>query len=347
MGRDALGSACFALIAVAAATLLRLSFDEAVHGAGYLFYFPAVALASWWGDWRAGLLATLLSLAATFFLLIPPESPAELTLPLFALGAGAIILPLERARALAAKLAAEKTQVAELLAREQALSQDLDALMREMRHRVGNNLQTISGLLMLQKRQAHDNTTRAVLTESLRRVEAFIDVNHQLLHQQPGEAKFGPYLARLCTQLVSAARPIGVACDIDYDEFDFPPQIAAPVALIANELVTNALEHGFGRDRTGTLRVRLKRDDDRRVRLVVADDGAGVACGESLDGHGHLGLEIVRALVRQLGGELSTRIEDGTEVTVRFQDDGAPAAPPAGSATRTAPGARPRLRTAG
>jgi two-component sensor histidine kinase len=346
MGRDAIGSACFACVAVAAATALRLAFDETIQGVGYLFYFPAVAIATWWGDWRAGLLATLLSLSATFFLLIPPDSPAELSLPLFALGAGAIILPLERSRALAAKLAEEKAQVAELLQREQKLTQELDALMREMRHRVGNNLQTISGLLLLQKRQAHDNATRALLTESLRRVEAFIDVNHQMLHPA-GEIQFGPYLARMCTQLVSAARPIGVACDIDYDHFDFPPQIAAPVALIANELVVNALEHGFGRDRTGTLRVRLKRDEDLHVRLVVADDGAGIAGAATLDGRGHLGLEIVQSLVRQLGGELTTKVDAGTEVTVRFEDDGAPGAPPAGSADRTAPGARPKLRTTG
>ncbi|MDB5365515.1 MAG: histidine kinase [Rhodospirillales bacterium] len=345
MGRDAIGSACFAFIAVAAATALRLAFDESVHGVGYLFYFPAVAIATWWGDWRTGLTATLLSLMATFFLLMPPDSSTELSLPLFALGAGAIILPLERSRALATKLAEEKAQVAELLQREQTLTQELDWLMREMRHRVGNNLQTISGLLLLQKRQVHDSATRALLSESLRRVEAFIDVNNQMLHPA-GEIQFGAYLARMCTQLVSATRPIGVACDIDYDHFDFPPQIAAPVALIANELVVNALEHGFGRDRTGTLRVRLKRDEDGQVRLVVADDGAGIAGAATLDGRDNLGLEIVRSLVRQLGGELTTRIGDGTEVTVRFEDDGVPGAPPTGSADRAAPGAGAKLRTA-
>ncbi len=119
------------------------------------------------------------------------------------------------------------------------------------------------------------------------------------------------------------------------------------MALIANELVVNALEHGFGRERTGTLRVRLKRDEDGQVRLVVADDGAGIAGAATLDGRGHLGLEIVRSLVRQLGGKLTTRIDGGTEVTVRFEDDGAPGAPPAGSADRTAQGARPNLRTTG
>ena len=67
-----------------------------------------------------------------------------------------------------------------------------------------------------------------------------------------------------------AARPIGVACDIDYDHFDFPPQIAAPVALIANERVVNALEHGFGRDRTGTLRIGVspKWSSNQSIRSV-------------------------------------------------------------------------------
>jgi two-component system, sensor histidine kinase PdtaS len=342
MWRDAIRSTCFAVAAAIAATSLRFAFAPDPYGVAHLFYFPAVAIATWFADWRAGLLTMLLSLLAAYILLPPSDVIAELTMPLFALACGAIIVPLEHSRALATKLAREKAQVAELLARERALSQERDLLMREMRHRIGNNLQTISGLLLLQKRQAGDPATRAMLGEALRRVETFIDVNHLLLHAG-GEQPFGAYLARLCTQLVSAARPIGVACDIECDTFEFPPQIAAPVALITNELVSNALEHGFGRDRSGTLRVRLKRDKDGRVRLTVADDGAGVAGAATLDAYGNLGLEIVRALVRQLGGELSTHIDEGTEVTIRFDDVGHPAS----GTDRTATGAQPDLRTTG
>ena len=206
--------------------------------------------------------------------------------------------------------------VSELRRRERELLTK-DATIREVHHRVKNNLQTVAALLRLQARRIPSDEGRAALQEAMRRV-ATIALVHETLSEGLGETvDFDDVVARvvkLAVELAGANAPVAVRREGGFGELR--AENATPLALVLTELVTNAVEHGLANG-GGTVTVIADRDG-RSLRAVVKDDGAGLPAG-FIAGEDGLGTQIVQALV---GGEMRGRItwttppEGGTEVTV-------------------------------
>ena len=218
--------------------------------------------------------------------------------------------------AIAHRLAATLRREATLRTRAETLLADKEVLFQEVHHRVKNNLQIVNSFLAMQAMRATDHATVAALEEALSRVRSMALV-HQTLYQQneASEVSMDTYLRALVANLTqacgSAAR--GIEIVVDAADITLPMDKAVPLALVANEALTNALKHAFPDGRGGNIRAGLRRDGDTLV-FSLADDGIGM---ETDPGPG-LGTTILGALTRQLRGEMSWRHQDGTCLEVRF-----------------------------
>ncbi len=196
-----------------------------------------------------------------------------------------------------------------------------EAMLKEIHHRVKNNLQVISSLLNLQAERIADPTARAVFLESQSRVRAMALV-HETLYGSESLARIElpRYLERLCDSLLQtfggnervtverAIAPVG----LDLDR-------ALPVGLIVSELVSNALKYAFPGGRRGRLRVALAPGGEADLELSVSDDGVGLPPDLDFDRATSLGLYLVRVLTRQLRGTLAVdRTGVGATFTLRF-----------------------------
>jgi two-component sensor histidine kinase len=199
--------------------------------------------------------------------------------------------------------------VTELRRRERELVTK-DATIREIHHRVKNNLQTVASLLRLQARRIEEPRGRAALAEAVRRVGSIAVVHETLSKTLDETVEFDDIADRVIAMAgeISSARS-GVRTVRTGTFARLPAEVATPLALVLNELVQNAVEHGFagGSDRRGTVEVRAERDGDR-LHVEVIDDGRGLPDGFDLDTAPTLGLQIVRTLVLgELGGRLEAR----------------------------------------
>lgn len=197
----------------------------------------------------------------------------------------------------------------------QAALEQKTALLNEIDHRVKNNLQLISSLLLLQSRRTDNEHTRAALRRMLERVTAVATVHRRLFQ---GEAidrfDFAEFVRDLVGDLTGAAGQADLKVQLDLEPVEVGASQAAPLALILSELVTNALRHPHPDGGSANLRVGLTRSE-RSFELVVEDDGVGRNGQASPTG---FGLTIAGLLAQQLRAEL--RLEDaepGLKATVR------------------------------
>ena len=195
-----------------------------------------------------------------------------------------------------------------------------DATIREIHHRVKNNLQTVASLLRMQGRRMSSEEARSALEESVRRISS-IALVHETLSQDSHERVDFDRVAGRVVEMVQDGfadpdRPVRFR--VEGSAGDLPSEIATPLALIVVELIQNAVEHAVGEgNRTLGVSLEMARTPDR-VRLAVGDDGVGLPDGFTLERDAHLGLQIVRTLVEsELSGEISIgRSEPGTRVQV-------------------------------
>jgi two-component sensor histidine kinase len=182
-----------------------------------------------------------------------------------------------------------------------------DATIREIHHRVKNNLQTISSLLRLQGRRLESPEAKAAVEESVRRVRS-IALVHEILSREAGEdVPFVEIVRPICRMVEeafhSAERP--VRCTIEGDAGNLPAQIATPLAVVLNELLQNAFDHAYPDELGGgEVLLALQRTPDELV-VRVTDDGVGLPVGFSIEATTGLGLSIVRTLVTsELAGSI-------------------------------------------
>ena len=177
-----------------------------------------------------------------------------------------------------------------------------DATIREIHHRVKNNLQTVAALLRLQARRMTDPASRSALEESVRRVSSIALVHETLsltLDEHVGFDDIADRVLAMCAEVATAESRVRVVREGTFGVL--PADVATPLSLVLTELVQNAVEHAFpGPGDDGSVRVRVQRHGSG-LDLTVADDGAGLPEGFDLDGSTRLGLQIVRTLVE---GEL-------------------------------------------
>jgi two-component sensor histidine kinase len=190
-----------------------------------------------------------------------------------------------------------------------------DATIREIHHRVKNNLQTVAALLRLQSRRLRVPEGRAALDEAVRRVGSIAVVHETLSHTPEELVDFNDITDRVIMMAGEVSSPETRVTPKRTGSFGvLPAAVAMPLAMVLTELLQNALEHGLS-DRSGLLEVVATRQDDR-LSVTVADDGAGLPGDFDAEATG-LGLQIVRTLiVGELGGHLDfrSRVGGGTEV---------------------------------
>ncbi|MFP5219682.1 MAG: sensor histidine kinase [Actinomycetes bacterium] len=176
-----------------------------------------------------------------------------------------------------------------------------DATIREIHHRVKNNLQTVAALLRMQARRLDSAEARAALEESVRRVAA-IAVVHERLSQAADESVpfdgVADQVLAMCAEVAAPESTVRVRRTGSPGRL--PADVATALAMVLTELVQNAVEHGFAGTEQGCVDVAFDRSDDA-LTVSVTDDGRGLPAGFSLDGSARLGLQIVRTLVE---GEL-------------------------------------------
>lgn len=195
-----------------------------------------------------------------------------------------------------------------------------EILLKEIHHRVKNNMQVISSLLNLQIKVMKDERSREALLESQNRVMS-IALVHEKLYQSKSfaEIDFHDYLKKISENLLqSFGVPRGkIRVEIRGQNVILPLEKAIPVSLIINELLSNAFKYAFPGDRTGTIMVDIQQKGDRYT-LIVRDDGIGLPANITLDNIETLGLQLVSSLVGQLVGTIALDRTGGTEYRIEF-----------------------------
>ncbi len=198
--------------------------------------------------------------------------------------------------------------------------EEKEVLLREINHRVKNNLQVISSLLRLQSRQASDESGRHVLQETQNRLHT-IALIHETLYQSKSLAHVDVerYIKHLVTDLIQlfGLKSSQIDMKIDIQGLGLGADKAGPLGLIANELVSNCLKYAFPAGRQGIIRISLALESNE-FHFMVSDDGVGLR--EDFDPFSAqtLGLVLVNTLVKQLNGVMSVIRTAGTKFLIRF-----------------------------
>lgn len=197
----------------------------------------------------------------------------------------------------------------------QEQSNKLTLLMKELHHRVKNNLQIISSLLSLQSFKITDNAAAKAVKEGQQRVEA-MSLIHQRLYTRDNvtEINIKEFISDLVDSLQSAYgfRPDEISVQLNISDELMNVDQAIPLSLIVNELVTNAFKYAYEDNDTPELRISLNRDKDG-INLEVADNGKGVNIDEWKDKEGSFGKDLIATFVKQLNGYLSIAIDNGSQ----------------------------------
>jgi two-component sensor histidine kinase len=210
-------------------------------------------------------------------------------------------------------------QLSETVSQRDALLEAQSLLAREVDHRIKNSLQMVTSVLAMQAAGAESESEQLALQQACSRVQAVAHA-HGLLYRSGGSDRvpFRDYLTALCCDLQSSLAPEEVERSIDCcsDTADIPVDYALPMALVVNELVTNAFKHAFPGGRKGRVEVSFQRRKPGGWRLTVADDGIGLPSWPPPAAPHSLGTRIVGALVERLHGRLEVATEGGTRFTL-------------------------------
>jgi len=195
-----------------------------------------------------------------------------------------------------------------------------EVLLKEINHRVKNNLQIISSLLNLQSRDIKDERALRSFQVSQDRIKAMALV-HEKLYQSEDLARidFGEYIRSLATDLGSSygLSSREIALKIDVEGILLGVDIAIPCGIIVNELVANSLKHAFPGNRSGEIAISF-REFEGQYTMVIKDDGVGLPDDLDISRSSSLGLTIVNALTGQLGGTIELARNGGSEVSITF-----------------------------
>lgn len=200
--------------------------------------------------------------------------------------------------------------------------QEKELLLKEVHHRVKNNLQVISSLLNIQSRYISDRQVLEIFKESQNRVRS-ISFAHEQLYRRSGieEIEIAKYVQSLADHLFfsygAELRCIGFKIEIE--DLSLEVDTAIPCGLIINELVTNALKYAFPEGMNGEIGIALRSTNEEEFLLVISDNGIGMPRDFDLKTSASLGLRIVKSLVDQLKGRMEMSAGIGTEFRVTFK----------------------------
>ncbi len=323
------------------AAIVATSVVFAQGAAPWLFLIPPILI---WAAVRMGLFVT--AVAGLFVSVIAVSLTIDLSGPIAGIPGVTInerILYLQlflgttvHAPLLVAVALAELQQASEALARWsetlelsnshlETTNQQRETLLKELQHRVKNNLQVVVSLLNLRSDGVSDSHGRNAILEASSRVEA-LALAHRYFYQRdrPNEVVVSEYVPELCAMLAKnysiEENQIDVRSDIE--NVSIPLDQATPIALILNELISNAFKHAFPEGRKGGIMITVRSESDennlRNGHITIRDDGVGVPEGFSLQRVTSTGLKVLLGLLRQIDGQVELEQDVGTAFHIRF-----------------------------
>ncbi len=196
-----------------------------------------------------------------------------------------------------------------------------DVLLKEIHHRVKNNLQIIISLLNLQSGYVKDENTLKTVMEGQNRVRAMALV-HEKFYQADNlaEIDFKEYTEKLCFYLQQSYGALNkdIILKIDGDAVAFDMDTAMPCGLLLTEVVSNSLKYAFP-EQKGEIKIGIKKSSDNKVQMDISDNGIGFPEGFDFEKSESLGLQLITALTNQLDGELMVNHDNGTHYTITFE----------------------------
>jgi PAS domain S-box-containing protein len=196
-----------------------------------------------------------------------------------------------------------------------------EILLREIHHRVKNNMQIISSMLGLQGGYCKDPKLVEVLVDMQNRIKSMAIIHEELYRSNDfSDIDFTWCMQNLVggLQLSYSVDPVVVTIAYDVENIRFRIDTSLPCSLIVNELVSNSLKHAFPAGRRGKISVSMKKSDDNKYTLVVKDNGIGLPENVNLEDLSSMGLFLVKVLVKQIGGTLTLNRDGGTEWSIQF-----------------------------
>ena len=196
-----------------------------------------------------------------------------------------------------------------------------DLLLKEIHHRVKNNLQIIISLLNLQSGYIKDEETLKAVREGQNRVRSMALV-HEKFYQSDelGEIDFKEYTEKLCHFLKQSyaeqEAPINIVVQAEGIGLDM--DTAMPCGLLITEIVSNALKYGFPNNREGEIRITFTKTGEKKIRMDISDNGIGLPAGFEIEKSESLGMQLIIALTSQLDGELKFSADSGTHFSITF-----------------------------
>ena len=199
-----------------------------------------------------------------------------------------------------------RRQAAEAEEALRASNQRLEALLREVNHRVANSLQLVSAFVQLQAAALDDEGARTALGDTQRRIEAIGQVHRRLYTSDNVEAvDMAAYLDALVREMQDSwAGAVRARLTLNADPISLGADRAVSLGVIVNELITNACKYAYQPGEDGEVRISLRQDGEGALKLVVEDDGGGLEPGSAAQGTG-LGARVIRAMAESLGAQIT------------------------------------------
>ncbi|MCG8573222.1 MAG: DUF3365 domain-containing protein [Spirochaetes bacterium] len=202
--------------------------------------------------------------------------------------------------------------------------QEKEILIKEIHHRVKNNLQMMSSLIKLQLLENHNNELiqKSVMEKTLNRIETISDIHEALYqHSDLKEIDFGKHVEHILTNLLNiySEQKKKITASIQCKDIFFNINIAVPLGLLVNEILTNTLKHAFPNNRSGEIKIVLEKTEATVYQLIIEDNGIGISNLEDLENAATLGFSLINSLAKQLNSKIKLYTKQGTKYTIQFE----------------------------
>lgn len=218
-----------------------------------------------------------------------------------------------------------KQKINKMISRKNEQLQDLlddkEWLLKEIHHRVKNNLQIVISLLNSQSVYIDNRDARTAIDDSQRRMQAMALIHQKLyLSDNMSSIAMQDYINELVTY-VQESFDTGnrIVFEQDIEQLNLDVSQAIPLGLIINECIVNVMKYAFPGNRGGIVRLTLHRDNDDQLVLQIADNGVGLPAGMDISRHNSLGFDLMRGLAKQLSGVLTYESNNGLHIMLRFR----------------------------
>jgi len=196
-----------------------------------------------------------------------------------------------------------------------------EVMLKEIHHRVKNNLQVVYSLLNLQAKGIADQTVRAMFEESKNRVSSMALIHERLYRSEDlAFIDFKEYLQRLIVGIADTYNRRDIVINVDMEPLSLDINKGIPCGLIVNELASNSLKHAFPEGRNGKITLCINKNNAGQNILTIADNGIGFPAGIDFKNTSSLGMQLVTVLTGQLNGTIVLLREEGTKFIITFPD---------------------------